>query len=114
MIDDPMETKHLVEQMKAHLPITVTPTKQLAHSDVGKDRKLKISDKLKVTAIDYTGDDGGIICTIPRAQEVLCVSLSHLLLDKKHPLHKYARHYQLRRIKILASLQQYSAPILKP
>lgn len=37
----------------------------------------------------------------------ITISLTHLLLDKKHPLYKYARRYQLHRIKGLASQQQY-------
>ncbi|QTR51164.1 hypothetical protein [Candidatus Thiothrix anitrata] len=109
-IDDPTEAMYLMEQMKAHLPIIVTPTKHLVHSEVGKDKKLKINDKLKVVAVDYAGDEGGILCTIPRMKEILAVSLSHVMLDKKHPLYKYARNYQLRRIKTLASQQQYRAP----
>lgn len=106
-IDDPIEAMQLVEQMKAHLPIIVSPTKHLIHSEVGNNMKLKSTSKLKVTAIDYTGDEGGIVCTIPQSQEVLAVSLTHLLLDKKHPMYKYARRYQLRRIKGLTSHQQY-------
>jgi tetratricopeptide (TPR) repeat protein len=106
-IDDPIEAMQLVEQLQAHLPIIVNPTKHLIHSEVGNNMKLKGNSKLKVTTIDYVGDEGGIVCTIPQPQEILAVSLTHLLLDKKHPLYKYARRYQLHRIKGLASQQQY-------
>ncbi|WGZ94367.1 MAG: hypothetical protein QJT81_21750 [Candidatus Thiothrix putei] len=109
LVDDAEEATNLTAAMQAYLPIVMTPTKNLVHYHNPNMKKIKPNEKLKVTEVSYVGDEGGIACHIQRAkvEELLVVSLTHLMPDKKHPLYKAIRHYQLRRIKSLANQQTH-------
>ncbi len=105
MIDDQEQVQMLMERMQAALPIPATLTSGLVRGlrdqgkSVGKRRVL-------VHSIMYSGDEGGILCSItapsPEAKEVVLVSLTHLRVSLKHPLGAEIRAYQQARIDKLA------------
>jgi hypothetical protein len=63
------------------------------------NREIKISD------VHYSGDVGGIVCTIEGdGKEVLIVSLTNLVIKPEHPLSDKIVAYQKKRIR---RLQRY-------
>ncbi|USE35455.1 hypothetical protein [Endozoicomonas sp. SCSIO W0465] len=99
----------LIERLKPHLPMTVTPGKALLatlRSDDKRDVKLKKDTRLKVVNAHYLGVEGGLAlaCEPPAKvnNNMLVNSITHLKLDPKHPLYKELRAYQLARIAWLA------------
>ena len=98
MIDDYQKTMELIKDIEENLPIFAYQTKNLVHSlRDNNDEKIKAKEKLKIDRVLYLGDEGGIGCAImiKNAKEALIVSLTHLRIDKRHPLFKAIRAYQL-------------------
>ncbi len=90
----------LIEEMEAHLPIPVYPSRELCQllRDQGKDTKMKT--ELEVTKVFHSGDTGGIMCSIiEEDSEVYVVSLTHLRIKPDHPLHREISLYQRKRIR---------------
>lgn len=93
----------LIEEMEAHLPIPVYPSRELCQllRDKGKDINLKT--KLEITTVLDSGDAGGIMCSIiEENSEVYVVSLTHLRTKSDHPLHYRISSYRKKRIRKLA------------
>ena len=63
----------------------------------------------EITAVNYAGDEGGIVCTLDfatvEASKVRVSSITHLIFDRKNPLSREIRAYQKHRIK---RLRKYS------
>jgi hypothetical protein len=107
MIDDYQKTMKLIKDIEENLPIFAYPAKNLVHSlRENNDQKIKSKEKLKIDKVLYLGDEGGIGCAImiKNMKEALIVSLTHLRIEKRHPLFKEIRAYQLERIRKLAKL----------
>ena len=105
-IDDPVETRQLFLEMEASLPISVRFTE---HGIKGLQQQLpdmKITKDM-VFAIDnllYSGDAGGILCTISSADggQQTIISITHLKIDSSHPLAARIQQYQKKRSLALA------------
>lgn len=101
----------LIERLKPYLPMTVHPGKALiaSYRSGSEDQpavKYKKDHKLKVTAIHYLGDEGGLSFAYESPVKgdgyVMVTSITHLKIDPKHPFYKELRAYQLARISMLA------------
>ena len=91
MIDDYTQAMTLVEEMKQYLPTPVLPTKSLLKFLRNNEIKISKRDKILVDSIFYSGDEGGIMCSLALSQNqdtALVVSVTHLKVQKNHPLAK--------------------------
>jgi len=105
-IDDPAETRQLFLAMESSLPISVRFVErsvkdlqqQLPDLEITKDKVFTIEKIL------YSGDMGGILCTISSAEnkEVTIISITHLKVDPSHPLADRIQQYQRKRSLTLA------------
>ncbi|OYQ62004.1 hypothetical protein B9G53_24475 [Pseudanabaena sp. SR411] len=105
-IDDPVETRQLFLEMEASLPISVRFTdhgikglqQQLPDLELTKDKVFAIEKLL------YSGDMGGILCTISSAdnEKQTIISITHLKFDPSHPLTDSIQQYQRKRSLALA------------
>ena len=101
-IDDYAEAIALTEKLKAHVPFTVRPAKEFV-TLLRKRGKFVASDQeFSINLVEYSGDMGGIMCTLagdPEDKEVYVASLTHLKIDPSHPLAVEVQAYQKRRIR---------------
>lgn len=105
-IDDPVETRQLFLDMEASLPIAVRFTEngikglkqQLPELEITKDKVFTIEKLL------YSGDMGGILCTVSAAdnEKQTIISITHLKVDPSHPLADRTQQYQRKRTLALA------------
>jgi hypothetical protein len=106
-VDDVEDAIKLVEAMKASLPITARPTKELLK--LLRKQGYPMSDRLplSIKAVFYGGDQSGITCDITSPDKnklpVLC-SLTHLEIIGDTPLADEMRAYQEKRKRKLAQL----------
>ncbi|AMO55833.1 hypothetical protein GZ77_08015 [Endozoicomonas montiporae] len=107
----------LIERLKPHLPMFVTPGKSMISQFRSNDQtsvKIKKGMKLKITNCHYIGSEGGLAlaCEIstPTGKQVVIMSITQLRLDPKHPLYKELRAYQLGRSQWLA--MNHRSPVL--
>lgn len=101
-VDDPDTVARLLELMRAHLPIPVSPTPELVRTL--RRGGLKISaGSLAVKRVFYMGDPGGISCDVTpddgAVREAIVVSLTHLRVALAHPLYRQIRAYQRERVR---------------
>jgi hypothetical protein len=103
-IDNFEEAQALTAQLEKTLPFQVRPGKEFLK--MMRDRGATVSDKtdIKVSSVVYTGDMGGINCTLEpvsgsTSKEVFVVSITHLVIDPQHPLAKEVNAYQQKRIR---------------
>ncbi len=105
MIDNPAKTKELMQKMKGQLPIPARPTNSYIRAMRDRGSKVKRNQRLQIYSILYTGDEGGILCSITppgAAKEVQLVSLTHLEVNRHHPLAQEIRTYQRERTQKIA------------
>lgn len=103
-IDNFEEAQALTKALEKTLPFQVRAGKEFLK--MMRDRGESISDKTDITvsAIVYTGDMGGINCTLESysggtLKEVFVVSITHLVIDPQHPLAQEVNAYQQKRIR---------------
>jgi hypothetical protein len=103
MIDDPRQTKQLLSALEAALPLESRISPQLAAILRDKIPNLKPLQRCQISRVFYTGDDGGIVCSLelPEADagEVYLASITHLLFDPRLPLVRPIALYQKHRAK---------------
>ena len=107
VIDNPHQVEHLLDKMKASLPLTAAVTPALAAIIQERGLAIQPTRECRVVSVDYAGDEGGIVCKLQLAvdtREVLIVSLTHLLFDRRGPLARQIAEYQERRVKRLRRL----------
>ena len=104
MLDNPEKTARLLAALKAavpfHVELTPAVVKQLqadnfAHAD---------QTHRTVSDLSYAGDEGGIMCHMPRSEEAgraLVVSLTHVRVSRSMPLAAAVINYQKHRVKKL-------------
>ena len=83
--------------MKKALPLYAAPSKYL----LKQFREMRASDKLEVTDVHYLGNEGGISCAIVKGNEVMIISLTHLIFPTGHPLTYEINDYKYNRIQAL-------------
>ena len=100
MIDDYVTTMALIEQMKAQLPIPVYGSKNFIRSMRRQSVMITGRQQLQIEEVLYGGDEGGILCKltgIGKASQVYVCSLTHLEVQKQHPLAEAIKVYQRER-----------------
>lgn len=94
--------------MKASLPLTAAVTPALAALIQERSRAIQPPRECRVVSVDYAGDEGGIVCKLQLGpvdtREVVIVSLTHLLFDRRGPFAREIAKYQEHRVKRLRRL----------
>lgn len=98
----------LIDEIKKHLPFDILATKELQETLIKEGADVKIGERLKVEDVFDSKEFGGILCTIPFGKQVFIISLTHLDIEKSHPLSQKIIEYQNKRIE---QLQIESKPI---
>ena len=108
VIDNPHQVEHLLDKMKASLPLTVAVPPAVAAIIQERSLAIQPAHECQVISVDYAGDEGGIVCKLQLGAvdtpKVLIVSLTHLLFDRRGPLGRQIAEYQKRRVKRLRRL----------
>ena len=105
MIDDYVTTMALIEQMKAQLPIPVYGSKNFIRSMRKQGVMITERQQIQIEEVLYGGDEGGILCKlkgIGGADTAFICSLTHLEVQKQHPLAEAIKAYQRERKRKLA------------
>ena len=105
-IDDPRTVARLMDAMGEHLPIPVSATTELAQTLQQGGLNFKAGRSLSIERVFYGGDEGGISCYIaptPGVKEVVLCSLTHLRIERGHPLYREIRAYQRERNRRIAA-----------
>jgi hypothetical protein len=93
----------LLEEMKKYLPIPARPTRELYKALDNEGKHIDPDQEIEIVDVLDSGDMGGIVCVISKREEqqVLIVSLTHLLIKPDHPLSDKIASYQKKRIRRL-------------
>lgn len=105
-IDDPDRVKALMDEMRAHLPISVRPTTALVILAKKQGLGIRRNDSLQIRRVFYPGDEGGIMCDITpgeNSKAALVCSLTHLEVVGEDALAREMRAYQQERSRKLGS-----------
>lgn len=99
MIDDEKDVSELIEAMNEHLPMRAYATPPLVKAVRQEGADIKVNDAVEIDSVLYLGDEGGIACAIGLwgGKTVVVTSLTHLRIDRDHPLAERIQAYQLRR-----------------
>lgn len=100
MKDKPPDTRQLIKEIEAHLPLPVYATPELSSSLRQKGKKVRAGEVLQATSVFDSGDMGGILCAIEDEgqEEVFVISLTHLRIGSDHPLRARIEAYQKARV----------------
>lgn len=108
MIDNMEKTATLVEKMQAALPIGAEITAGTQKHLHENSPDLALPRRCLITAIFYTGDEGGVLCKLdfggPDTEKAHFVSITYLTVDRRTPLSREIRAYQKHRVKRLRKL----------
>jgi hypothetical protein len=105
-IDDPSRVKVLMDEMQAHLPISVRPTLALVRLAKKQGLGIQRNDSLQIRRVFYLDDEGGIMCDITpgeNSKAALVCSLIHLEVLGDDALDREMRAYQQERSRKLGS-----------
>ncbi len=107
MIDDEKEVYELIEMLNEQLPMRAYATPPLVKAVRHEEVEIKVNDAVEIDSVLNLGDEGGIGCAIGLwgGKTVVVTSLTHLRIDRDHPLAERIQAYQLRRS------QQLGGPI---
>jgi hypothetical protein len=103
-IDNFKEAQTLTTQLEKTLPFQVRPGKEFLKMMRDRGESVSAETDITVNSVIYTGDMGGINCTLESSsedtlKEVFVVSITHLVIDPQHPLAKEVNAYQQKRIR---------------
>jgi hypothetical protein len=106
MIDDPDQVERLLARLRQALPLPARMTPGLLAALRDRAPGRHPTRACRITAVDYAGDEGGIVCHLEAdddvaADEVVVASITHLDFDAKLPLAREITAYQKHRIKRL-------------
>ena len=102
-IDDPDQVETLIAKMEAHLPISAEIQRGVASYLRSQGTFVPPHRNIQIYGVFYSGDEGGILCTISPtdSKEPVVISLTHLKIPYRYPLEKEIRAYQRTRTKKL-------------
>jgi len=111
MIDDEQDVYELIKAMNEHLPMWAYATPPLVNAVRREGAEIKANDAVEIDSVLYLGDEGGIGCAIGQwgGKIVVVTSLTHLRIDRDHPLAERIQVYQLRRSQQLGSPISHSS-----
>ncbi len=105
MIDDPDKTAKLTTEMEAFLPLRARPSPTLKGMLLRQEPGTALPDRCAVTEIFYAGDEGGIACRLDLSGQdtsnLIVVSITHLIFDRRCPVFRQIEAYQRHRVKKL-------------
>lgn len=106
-IDDPIETRQLYLEMESSLPIAVRFNEQGLKGLKAQGVNIEGNgDGYWIEKLMYSGDMGGILCTIKTKKlfqsNQTVISITHLKVDPAHPLAERIKEYQKKRALTLA------------
>ena len=103
MIDDEKDVHQLIEALNEYLPIRARATPPLVKAVRQEGADIKVDDAVEIDSVLYLGDEGGIACAIGLwgGKTVVVTSLTHLRIDRGHPLAEQIQAYQSRRSRLL-------------
>jgi hypothetical protein len=93
---------NLIKEMEKRLPIPAYPSKELCKVFRNQGVTVDLDTELQITRVGYSGDTGGIVCTIEKKGKVFAISLTYLRIKPDHPLGKKILAYQKQRVKRLS------------
>ena len=102
MIDNPIQMQRLLAQLQAALPLPARATPELA--EMLKTQNISnATSTATITAVNYAGDEGGIMCRleIPPNENAVYASITHLRFDPRLPVAREITAYQKHRVKHL-------------
>jgi hypothetical protein len=107
MIDDPIKTDLLLAALRAALPFEVVLAPSVPHSTRADIGAAEPRARLLITAVDYAGDEGGIVCLLDRSsgRKVAAISLTHVRVLPSMPLASAVLRYRKHRTKKLKKQQ---------
>jgi hypothetical protein len=87
MIDNPIQMQRLLAQLRAALPLPACATPELAEM-LETQNISNASSTATVTAVNYAGAEGGIMCRLenPPTGSAIHVSITHLRFDPRLPV----------------------------
>lgn len=103
-IDNYVEAIALSKKLESAVPFKVQPGKEFLKLLRKNGKHVSPNDALEVALVSYSGDMGGIMCTLVPGEgdkEGFVTSLTHLQLDPTHPLAEEVKAYQQRRVHAL-------------
>jgi hypothetical protein len=96
-IDNYEEAIALTEKLEATLPIKVRASKYFRKMLKERGEKATPEQEFIVELVKYSGDAGGIMCSLtanPEQKEQYVISITHLKIDPNHPLAEEVEAYQ--------------------
>jgi hypothetical protein len=111
MIDDEQDVYELIKAMNEHLPMPAYATPPLVKAVRREGAKIEVNDAVEIDSVMYLGDEGGIGCAIGEwgGKTVVVTSLTHLRIDRDHPLAERIQTYQWRRSQQLGGSISHSS-----
>jgi hypothetical protein len=99
MIDDEKEARDLIEALNGHLPMRAYATLPLVKAVRQDGANINVNDAVQIDSLLYLGDEGGIACAIELTggKTVVITSITHLRMERDHPLANRVHAYQTRR-----------------
>ena len=118
MIDDPDQVERLLGRMRAALPLPARMTPRLLATVRDQDPGAPLAAACRVTRVDHTGDEGGIVCHLERdggdeKGKLIVTSITHLEFDPRLSFAREIAAYQKHRIKRLRRIHQSSTTGLR-
>ncbi|WP_281708494.1 hypothetical protein [Phaeobacter italicus] len=103
MIDHQDKTMWLINAMAEAPALTARMSPELKAMVRKKEPATVLPDTCTIQDIIYTGEEGGITCKLGFGQEnettVILASITHLIFDRRCPLHRQITAYQKHRVK---------------
>lgn len=102
VIDNPIQMRRLLALLHDEIPLPARATPELAA--MLKTQNIANADSTAIiTAVNYAGDEGGIMCRleISANENAVHVSITHLRFDPRLPLAREITAYQKHRVKHL-------------
>jgi hypothetical protein len=104
MIDNPVTTMELLEQLESALPLPARLTPELRATLGNQNVGAPVPPDCTITGFHYAGDEGGIVCKLDLGANLASqafVSITHLRFDPRLPLSRKITDYQKHRVKRL-------------
>lgn len=102
VIDNPVQMQRLLALLQEEIPLPARTTPELA-AMLKTQNVANAASTATITAVNYAGDEGGIMCRleIPANENAIHVSITHLRFDPRWPLAREITAYQKHRVKHL-------------
>lgn len=99
MIDDEKDVRELIDALNECLPMRAYATLPLVKVVRQDGATINVDDAVQVDSVLYLGDEGGIACAIELSggKSVVITSITHLRMERDHPLANKVHAYQTRR-----------------